>query len=118
MRRRTFAEEYVNANYDALASLGDVEFKDTSDEKFYAAMVAIDTNVDGSLTSENKETILEELGNDMKNAIANQTSYPFTADVFNVLRTGAVIIVDAEYKGILSLGDGDGTITGLLNMIK
>lgn len=114
----TFAEEYVNANYDALASLGDVEFKDTSDEKFYAAMVAIDTNVDGSLSSVTKETILEELGNDMKYAIANQTQSVFTADIFNILRTAAVIIVDAEYKGILSLGDGDGTITGLLNMIK
>ena len=115
---RTFAEEYVNANYDALASLGDVEFKDTSDENFYAAMLVIDTNVDGSLTSVTKETILEELGNDMKYAIANQTQSVFTADIFNILRTAAVIIVDAEYKGILSLGDGDGTITGLLNMIK
>lgn len=115
---RTFAEEYVNANYDALASLGDVEFKDTSVEKFYAAMLAIDTNVDGTLTSGTKETILEELGNDMKYAIANQTQSVFTADIFNILRTAAVIIVDAEYKGILSLGDGDGTITGLLNMIK
>ncbi|MBR2281853.1 MAG: hypothetical protein IJ863_04435 [Spirochaetales bacterium] len=110
-----FLAAFINENYDALESLGAVEFKDIDEGIFYNAMSAIDTNIDGSLSGTDKESILKELGEDMKNAIANKTSFQFTADALNILRTGAVILVDAEYTGLLEMGNGDGTITGLLS---
>ncbi len=120
----TFAQAYVDANYDAIVSFGkDAEFKDVEGFVFLTAMATIDSKIDGSLSEASnpdrtKDSILAELGNDMKYALANQTEFQFTADVFNILRTAAVILVDAEYTGLLELGDGNGTITGLLSMIK
>lgn len=114
-----FAKAYVDTNYDALASFGKAaEFVDIDETIFYNAMKEIDKNVDGSLTATTKDTILEELGNDMKSALANKTDSRFTADVFNILRTGAVILVDAEYTGLLKLASKDGNISGLLSLIK
>ena len=120
----TFAQAYVDANYDAIVSFGkDAEFKDVEGFVFLTAMATIDSKIDGSLSEASnpdrtKDSILAELGNDMKYALANQTKFQFTADVFNILRTAAVILVDAEYTGLLKMNGGDGTITGLLSLIK
>lgn len=123
---QNFAADYVNTNYEALSNLGgDTKPADPNDQLFMLFALALDTNIDGNpefvaslLDPKASEIIATELKTDMKTAIGTPTQSVFTADIFNILRTAAVIIVDAEYKGILSLGDGDGTITGLLNMIK
>ena len=115
-----FIGKYVDGNYDALTDLAE-KYKDLKDptaddspyyEDLEDALITIANRI-GIVTIEHQD--FDKVVEEVRKAFADPLRLYGVA--YNALSVTGLILVDSEYTSLLKMGDMDGTLSGLLDII-
>ncbi len=129
---QNFFGEYLTRNYDSFSDIANLSLKDLAsyDSNLFKLLgLALDMNIDGELASwgqigaedadaKIRDEIANDLGDVLKDIIKGDVNSLISNDVLAILKASAVLLVDCDYTGLMKLGGGDGSFSGLIERIK